>query len=83
MAVSCSVDFMRPISEVSEVPARPANNSAVSTGPSTLRMPSAASTPSESSEPKRCNTSKPSRPSTMPTNMPDSMMMTSERAPAL
>ena len=30
---------MRPISDVSEVPARPANSSAVNTGPSTLSMP--------------------------------------------
>src|SRR5690625_6187659 len=34
MAASCSPAFMRPISAVSEVPARPAKSSAVTTGPS-------------------------------------------------
>jgi hypothetical protein len=34
MALSCSPAFIRPISAVSEVPARPANSSAVTTGPS-------------------------------------------------
>ena len=34
IAASCSPAFMRPISAVSEVPARPANSSAVTTGPS-------------------------------------------------
>ena len=33
MAESCSPAFIRPISAVSEVPARPANNSAATTGP--------------------------------------------------
>ena len=34
IAASCSPAFIRPISAVSEVPARPANSSAVTTGPS-------------------------------------------------
>ena len=38
IAVSWSVARMRPISEVSEVPARPANSSAVITGPSSLQQ---------------------------------------------
>jgi hypothetical protein len=33
IAASCSPAFIRPISAVSEVPARPANSSAVTTGP--------------------------------------------------
>ena len=57
MAVSWSVARIRPISEVSEVPARPANSSAVITGPSSFSSPSAAALPRASSEPKRCSSS--------------------------
>ena len=74
---------MSPISEVSEVPARPANSNAVMTGPSSLIKESAAAIPSASSEPNRCSRSKPCSPSTMPTNKPESITMISERAPAL
>src|SRR5260363_338466 len=34
IAINCSPAFIRPISAVNEVPARPANSSAVTTGPS-------------------------------------------------
>ena len=78
-----SVARISPSSEASAVPARPANRSAVTTGPSSLRSPSAAAVPSDSSDPKRSSRSKPCRPSTMPTNSPDSMMITSDSAPAL
>ena len=57
MAVSWSVARIRPISEVSEVPARPANSSAVITGPSSRSSPSAAALPRTSAEPKRCSRS--------------------------
>ena len=57
MADSWSVARIRPISEASAVPARPANSSAVTTGPSSLSSASAAPVPSESSEPKRCSRS--------------------------
>ena len=43
----------------------------------------AAAVPRDSSEPKRSSRSKPCSPSTMPTNRPLSMMMTSDSAPAL
>ena len=52
IAVSWSVARIRPISEVSAVPARPANSSAVTTGPSSFSRPNAAATPSALSEPK-------------------------------
>jgi hypothetical protein len=48
---------IKPISEASAVPARPANNSAVTTGPSSLISASAAAVPSASSDPKRNNKS--------------------------
>ncbi|MNG24522.1 hypothetical protein D3C87_1381060 [compost metagenome] len=51
MAASCSPAFIRPISAVSDVPARPANSSAVTTGPSSRTRDSATSKPSASSEP--------------------------------
>ncbi|MNT68117.1 hypothetical protein D3C72_2063180 [compost metagenome] len=51
MAVSCSPAFIRPISAVSEVPARPANSSAETTGPSSRTSDSATSSPSACSEP--------------------------------
>ena len=60
-----------------------ANSRAVMTGRSSFSSPSAAAVPSDSSDPKRCSRSKPCSPSTMPTNRPDSMMITSDRAPAL
>jgi hypothetical protein len=55
MAVIWSVARIRPISEVSEVPARPANSSAVITGPSSRSSPSVAATPSADSDPKRAS----------------------------
>ena len=51
MALSCSPAFIRPISAVSEVPARPANSSAVTTGPSSRTRLSATSRPKASDEP--------------------------------
>ena len=51
MAASCSPAFIRPISAVSEVPARPAKSSAVTTGPSSRTSDSATSRPRASSEP--------------------------------
>ena len=53
IAVSCSPAFIRPISAVSDVPARPANSSAVTTGPSSRTSDSATSSPSACSEPYR------------------------------
>ena len=53
---SCSVAFMRPISAVSALPARPANNSAVTTGPSSRSKLSATSGPKLSSAPYPTNT---------------------------
>ena len=51
MTLICSPAFMRPISAVSEVPARPANNNAVTTGPSSRTRLSVTSSPSASAEP--------------------------------
>ena len=51
MALSCSPAFMRPISAVSEVPARPANSKAVTTGPSSRTRLRATSNPSAEDEP--------------------------------
>ncbi len=51
IAASCSPAFIRPISAVSAVPARPANSSAVTTGPSSRTSDSATSSPSASLEP--------------------------------
>ena len=51
MAASCSPERMRPISAVSDVPARPANNSAATTGPSSRMSERATSTPSACSLP--------------------------------
>ena len=51
IAASCSPAFIRPISAVSEVPARPANNSAVTTGPSSRTSDSATSRPTASADP--------------------------------
>ncbi|MCY1285654.1 hypothetical protein D9M70_346070 [compost metagenome] len=48
---SCSVDFMLPISAVSAEPARPANSSAVTTGPSSRSRVSATICPTACSEP--------------------------------
>ena len=57
IAESWSVARISPSSEASAVPARPANSSAVTTGPSSLSSESAAPVPSDSSEPKRCSRS--------------------------
>lgn len=51
IALSCSPAFIRPISAVSDVPARPANSSAVTTGPSSRTRLSVTSRPSASDEP--------------------------------
>ena len=51
MAENCSPDFISPISAVSEVPARPANSSAVTTGPSSRSSDSATIRPTASDEP--------------------------------
>jgi hypothetical protein len=66
------------------VPARPANSSAPTTGPSSF---SSAECSGHAERILRAETlqqvGEPCRPSTMPTNTPQSMMMISERAPAL
>ena len=51
IAASCSPAFIRPISAVSEVPARPANSSAVTTGPSSRVSDRLTIRPSESVAP--------------------------------
>jgi hypothetical protein len=51
IADSCSPAFMRPISAVSEVPARPANSKAVTTGPSSRTRLRATISPSASADP--------------------------------
>ena len=50
-AAICSPAFMRPISAVSEVPARPANSSAVTTGPSSRESERLTIRPSDSAAP--------------------------------
>ncbi len=54
IALSCSPAFIRPISAVSEVPARPANKSAEMTGPNSRTRLKATKRPSASDEPYRC-----------------------------
>ena len=49
---NCSVAFISPISAVNAEPARPANNSAVITGPNSRIKDKATMTPTESSAPK-------------------------------
>ena len=51
MALNCSSAFMRPISAVSDVPARPVNSKAATTGPSSRTRLSVTSRPSASAEP--------------------------------
>ena len=55
IALNCSPARISPISAVSDVPARPANNSAVTTGPSSRTRLKATSRPSASDEPYRCS----------------------------
>ena len=57
IAVSCSVVFMRPISAVIALPARAANSSAATTGPSSRTSESATSTPIDSVAPYFCSVS--------------------------
>ena len=51
IAAICSPAFIRPISAVSEVPARPANSSAVTTGPSSRTSDRLTIRPSDSAAP--------------------------------
>ena len=51
IAASCSPAFIRPISAVSDVPARPANSSAVTTGPSSRTRLRLTTRPSDSAAP--------------------------------
>ena len=51
IAANCSPAFIRPISAVSEVPARPANSSAVTTGPSSRTSDRLTIKPSDSVAP--------------------------------
>ena len=51
IADNCSVAFIKPISAVMAVPARPANSKAVTTGPSSRTKAKATSTPIASDEP--------------------------------
>src|SRR5690606_15083396 len=67
----------------SAVPARPANKSAVMTGPSSFRSENAANVPTESSALNRARLEYPCSPRTPPTNRPHTMMMTRDSAPAL
>ena len=52
MPESWSVAFINPISAASAEPARPANSSAVTTGPSSRTITIATNTPSDSDAPK-------------------------------
>ena len=54
IADNCSGAFIKPITAVIAVPARPANSSAVTTGPSSLTSDKATSTPMASEEPYFC-----------------------------
>ena len=51
IALNCSPAFIRPISAVRDVPARPANSRAVMTGPSSRTRLNATSNPNASDEP--------------------------------
>ena len=51
MTLICSPAFMSPISAVNAVPARPANKSALTTGPSSRTKLNVTSSPSASAEP--------------------------------
>ena len=53
---SCSVAFIKPISAVNAEPARPANKSAVTTGPNSRKRESATSCPKLVSAEKSTNT---------------------------
>ena len=55
IADSCSPAFIRPISAVSAVPARPANSSAVTTGPSSRTSDRLTTSPSDSAAPNGTN----------------------------
>ena len=55
IAESCSPAFIRPMPAVSDVPARPANNKAVTTGPSSRTRLKATSRPTASVAPKRAS----------------------------
>ena len=57
IAESCSVAFIKPISAVIAEPARLANSSPATTGPSSRTSDSATNTPSDSEAPKRCRVS--------------------------
>src|SRR6185312_15944990 len=76
-----SVARIRPISAVSEVPARPANSSAVTTGPSSRYTDSATTMPLAEVPPKIDSTWYSCSISTMPTNRPQTMMMVRLIAP--
>ena len=51
MAANCSPAFIKPISAVNDVPARPANNNAVTTGPNSRVSDNATNRPKACSEP--------------------------------
>ena len=51
IAASCSPAFIRPISAVSDVPARPAKRSPVTTGPSSRTSERLTMSPSDSAAP--------------------------------
>ena len=57
IALICSVAFIRPISAVIAEPARLANSSAATTGPSSRVSESATSVPTASDEPYFCSVS--------------------------
>ncbi|MOA47749.1 hypothetical protein D3C78_1704150 [compost metagenome] len=78
---SCSVDFMLPISAVSAEPARPANSSAVTTGPSSRSNVSATICPTACSEPYLARMLYPCNARTMPMNTPETTTIASDSTP--
>ena len=73
--------FMRPISAVRAVPARPANSSAVTTGPSSRTRLSATSRPSASEDSWRCSVQPLQTQHKADEQWPDTPMMAIDRLP--
>ena len=78
---NCSVAFINPISAVNAEPARPANNNAVTTGPNSRNKDNATNCPKLVSAAKSTNTTYPCKPSTIPINKPDSMIINKDCTP--
>ena len=79
---NCSVAFIKPISAVNAEPARPANKSAVTTGPNSRSRDKATNCPKLVSAEKSTKTTYPCKPSTMPINKPESMMINKDCTPS-